>query len=258
MKATVPRQSPFPLPSPSPSPSINPDQYGQEARMGILEHLEELRRRLLRAVIALLIGAVIGTLLTPMTLEALIAPLGEQAPVALSPTEAPAVFFKVAVVIGVVIAMPVIVYQVFQFVRPGLRPQEIRYVMLGVPAASVSFALGVLFAIKVLIPAAIPFLQGFLSGIVQQLYSIERYIAFVGNILLWAGLVFETPLVMYFLAKLGVVTSEGFAKARRLVIVGAAAGAAIITPTTDPVNMLLVMGPFLLLYEVGILLARLA
>jgi sec-independent protein translocase protein TatC len=76
--------------------------------------------------------------------------------------------------------------------------------------------------------------------------------------LIWAGLVFETPLVMYFLAKLGVVTPEGFAKARRLVIIGAAAGAAIITPTTDPVNMLLVMVPFMLLYEFGILLARLA
>ncbi|HDD25335.1 MAG TPA: twin-arginine translocase subunit TatC [Chloroflexi bacterium] len=242
----------------SSSSNSTPNQHGQEARMGILEHLEELRQRLIRAIIALLIGAVIGTFLTPMTLEALIAPLGEQPPVALSPTEAPAVFFKVAVIIGVVIAMPVIIYQIFQFVRPGLKPQEVRYIILGVPAASLSFALGVLFAIKVLVPAAIPFLQGFLSGIVQQLYSIERYISFVGNILLWAGLVFETPLVMYFLAKLGVVTSEGFSKARRLVIVGAAAGAAIITPTTDPVNMLLVMGPFLLLYELGILLARLA
>ena len=103
-----------------------------------------------------------------------------------------------------------------------------------------------------------PFLQGFLTGIVEQRYSIDYYISFVSNILVWAGLVFETPLIMYFLAKLGVVTPQGFAKARRIVIIGAAAGAAIITPTTDPVNMLLVMVPFMLLYEFGILLARLA
>ncbi|MBU0704893.1 MAG: twin-arginine translocase subunit TatC, partial [Chloroflexi bacterium] len=89
-------------------------------------------------------------------------------------------------------------------------------------------------------------------------YSIDYYMSFVSNILLWAGLVFETPLVMFFLAKLGVVTPQGFAKARRVVVVGAAVGAAIITPTVDPVNMLLIMGPFLLLYELGILLARLA
>ena len=115
-----------------------------------------------------------------------------------------------------------------------------------------------IFAAVVLLPTAIPFLQGFLSGIVEQRYSIDHYMSFVSNILLWAGIVFETPLVMFFLAKLGVVTPQGFAKAWRIVIVGAAAGAAIITPTTDPVNMLLVMAPFMLLYGFGILLARLA
>ena len=229
-----------------------------QAEMGILEHLEELRQRLIRAVIALAIGVVLGTFLTSPVLKVLVAPLGDQLPLAISPTEAPAVFFKVASVIGVVIAMPVIMYQVFQFVRPGLKPTERRYVLIGAPVASLSFALGVVFAAVVLLPTAIPFLQGFLSGIVEQRYSIDRYISFVSNVLLWAGLVFETPLVMYFLTKLGVVTPQGFAKVRRVVIVGAAVGAAIITPTTDPVNMLLVMVPFMLLYELGILLARLA
>nr|HID12790.1 twin-arginine translocase subunit TatC [Anaerolineae bacterium] len=228
------------------------------AEMTILEHLEELRRRLLKAIIALVIGVVLGTLITPPVLKTLVAPLGDQVPLAISPTEAPAVFFKVAVLIGIVLAMPVILYQVFQFVRPGLEPQEQRYIIVGAPAAALSFALGVIFAAEVLLPAALPFLQGFLFGIVEQRYSIDRYISFVGNVLLWAGLVFETPLVMYFLAKLGVVTPQGFAKARRVVIIGAAIGAAIITPTTDPVNMLLVMVPFMLLYEIGILLARLA
>jgi sec-independent protein translocase protein TatC len=116
----------------------------------------------------------------------------------------------------------------------------------------------VVFAGVVLLPGALRFLQSFLGEIVEHNYSIEFYISFVSNILIWAGLVFETPLVMYFLARLGVVTPKGFAKARRIVIIVAAAGAAIITPTVDPVNMLLVMGPFLVLYELGILLARLA
>ena len=230
----------------------------EATEMGIFQHIEELRQRLIRAIIGLVVGVIIGALLTPPALEMLVAPLGDHVPIAISPTEAPAVFFKVAVVIGVVLAMPVIMYQIFLFVAPGLQPHERRYVLIGAPVAALSFAAGVIFAARILLPAALPFLQGFLAGIVEQRYSIDYYISFVSNIMVWAGLVFETPLVMYFLAKLGVVDHRGFAKARRLVIIGAAAGAAIITPTTDPINMLLVMVPFMLLYEFGILLARLA
>ncbi len=229
-----------------------------QAEMGLLDHLNELRQRLVRAVIALLIGTLLGMLVAPTALKTLVSPLGDQVPLAISPTEAPTVFFKVALIIGITIAMPVIMYELFKFAAPGLEVNERRYIFIGAPAASLSFATGVVFAAMVLLPAAIPFLKGFLSEIVEQRYSIERYISFVGNMLLWAGLVFETPLVMYFLAKLGVATPEAFAKGRRLVIVGAAAGAAIVTPTTDPVNMLLVMVPFMLLYELGILLSRLA
>lgn len=229
-----------------------------EGGMTLLEHLDELRQRLIKIIIALIIGVIGGMALAPRLLGILVAPLEGNVPQALSPTEGPAVFFKVAVVIGVVFAMPVIVYEVFQFVRPGLEPKERRYVIIGVPVASLCFAVGVIFAATVLLPAAIPFLQGFLSDVVEHNYSIDYYMSFVSNILVWAGFVFETPLVMFFLAKLGVVTPQGFAKSRRIVVVGAAVGAAIITPTVDPVNMLLVMGPFLLLYELGILLARLA
>jgi len=228
------------------------------ARMSILDHLAELRDRLMKAVIALAVGVVAGTFFAPRLLKLLVAPLGDQVPIAIAPTEAPAVFFKVSLVIGLVLAMPVIVYQIFRFVAPGLRPKEKRYIFIGAPVAALSFASGVVFASLVLIPAAMPFLRGFLAGIVEQRYSINNYISFVSTILLWAGLVFETPLVMFFLAKLGVATPQGFGKARRVVVIGAAAGAAVITPTTDPVNMLLIMGPFLLLYELGILLARLA
>ncbi|MGD2178631.1 MAG: twin-arginine translocase subunit TatC [Anaerolineae bacterium] len=228
------------------------------ATMSILEHLAELRDRLLRAIIALAVGVVVGTLVTPRVLKFLVAPLGDQVPIAIAPTETPAVYFKVSIVIGLVIGMPVIVYQLFRFVAPGLQPNERRYMLVGAPIAAISFAAGVAFAALVLIPAAMPFLRGFLADIVEQRYSINRYVSFVSTVMLWAGLVFETPLVMFFLAKLGVATPRGFAKARRVVVIGAAAGAAVITPTTDPINMLLIMGPFLLLYELGILLARLA
>lgn len=227
-----------------------------DARMSILEHLDELRNRLLKAVLALIVGLVAGTFLAPQLLRLIVAPLGDQVPLALGPIEAPLVFFKVSLIIGFVVAMPVIVYQLFRFVAPGLEPRERRYVLLGAPAVALSFAGGVVFAALVLLPATIPFLRGFLGGIVDQRYSIDRYVSFVSTILLWAGVVFETPLVMLFLSKLGVITPAGFAKARRGVIIGAAVVAAIITPTHDPFNMVLIMVPFLVLYELGILLSK--
>ena len=234
------------------------------AEMTIFQHLDELRQRLMYSIIALVAAMIGGMFFAIPFLKLLIAPLGAEGEgfgtqlQVISVTEAPSVFFKVSLLIGAVVAMPVIVYQIFQFARPGLEAKEQRYVWIGVPAASLSFAAGVVFSALVLLPSAVNFLQGFLAEIVEHNWTLERYISFVGNILLWAGLVFETPLVMYFLAILGVIDHKGFAKARRLVIVGAAVLSAIITPTVDPINMLLVMGPFLLLYELGILLARLA
>jgi len=225
--------------------------------MTLFEHLGELRQRLVVVILAVVIGMILASFITVPVLKLLLAPLGENMPQALSPTEAPAVFFRIAIMIGIVIAMPVIVYQLFQFARPGLLPHEKRYVLVGAPAASVSFAAGVVFAALVLLPPAVNFLQSFLHEIVEPNFSIERYISFVTTLLLWVGFVFETPLIMFFLSRLGVITPEGFAKARRIVVVAAAVGAAIITPTVDPVNMMLVMVPFILLYELGILLAKL-
>ena len=229
-----------------------------QATMSLLEHLEELRRRLITVAIVLVICVALGALITKPVIQLLIEPLGDSKPQAIDLTEPLAVFFKVATVIGIVLAMPIIVHQVFRFVSPGLMPHERRYILIGVPIASLSFALGVVFAARVILPAAVPFLKGFMSDTIESQPSIERYISLVTNVMLWAGLVFETPLVMFFLAKLGVVTPQGFAKARRVVIIGAAVGAAVITPTTDVVNMLLIMLPFIVLYELGILLARLA
>ena len=129
-------------------------QQVDPAEMSILEHIEELRQRLLRAVIALFVGSVIGTFFATPVLKMLIEPLGDQVPQALSPTEAPAIFLKIAVLIGIVIAMPMIVYQVFRFVAPGLQPQEQRYILIGAPAAALSFAIGVIFAARILLRAA--------------------------------------------------------------------------------------------------------
>jgi sec-independent protein translocase protein TatC len=228
--------------------------------MSLLEHLDELRKRLTVAVIALLIGTLASLAVTKPVLEILVAPIQNTGAkiIYMSPTEAPSVYFTVALSLGVVLAMPVILYQVFMYLQPGLTPNERRYVIIGIPFASLSFVAGVAFAIFVAIPNAANFLTGFLNDIGEHTYSARQYLSFISTVMLWLGLVFETPLVMFILARVGIISPQGFAKARRFVIIGAAVAAAVITPTPDILNMLIIMGPFILLYEIGILLARVA
>jgi sec-independent protein translocase protein TatC len=109
-----------------------------------------------------------------------------------------------------------------------------------------------------MLPAAIPFLKGFLSDIIQPNWFIDRYISFITSLLFWIGVSFETPLLMFFLAKIGIISPAVLSRYRKYAILVIAVIAAVITPTVDPFNMLLVMGPLILLYEIGILLARLA
>jgi sec-independent protein translocase protein TatC len=231
-----------------------------KGEMSLLEHLDELRKRLTVAVIALLIGTLISLAVTKPALNLLVS-TAQNAGIklqALTPTESTVVFFKVALVLGAVIAMPVILYELFKYLQPGLMPGERRYLVIGIPFASLSFAAGAAFAAFVALPNALNFLGGFLADMFPPNYSAEKYIGFVSNVMLWTGLIFETPLVMFILARLGIVSPEGFSKARRFVIIGAAVGAAMITPTPDMFNMLIIMIPFILLYEVGVLLARVA
>lgn len=222
----------------------------------ILEHLEELRSRLIKAGLALIAGTLISLAFTRYLLEILIRPMGGKTPVALRPTESILIYFKIALVAGVVIAMPVILYQLVAFVVPGLTRKERRYLFVLLPAGTVLYAMGVAFAGLIMLPVAVRYLQGFLADLITPTYSIDYYISFVTTLLFWTGVVFETPLVIAFLARLGVVTPQFLSRNRKYAIVLIAILAAVITPTPDPFNMSIVMVPLLLLYEVGVLLAR--
>jgi len=226
--------------------------------MTLVEHLGELRGRLIKSVIALAITTMFSLLFTKQFLAILIAPMGESQPIALRPTEAIISYFRIALICGLVLAMPVIIYQLLRFVLPGLTRQERRYVFFLVPGAGISFAIGVAFAAFVMLPFAVNYLKGFLSDLVQPTYSLEYYISFVTTMLLWVGLIFETPLMMFFLAKIGLINAKQLSRYRKYAILVIAIIAAVITPTPDPFNMSLVMGPLWILYEIGVLLARLA
>lgn len=231
-------------------------ERADERRMTLLEHLVELRMRLIRAGLALIAGIIAGIVLTRPFLELLVSPLGENRPQSLRPAENIMVYFKVDLILGLVLAMPVIIYQIFAFIMPGLTPRERRYVIGISLAAAVLFGLGVGFASLVMLPFTLSYLQSFLSDLIVPSYSIEYYISFVTHFVFYVGLSFELPLIIAALARLGILSPKQLSKGRRYAIVLIALAAAIITPTPDPFNMTLVMLPLLVLYELGIILAR--
>lgn len=227
------------------------------AEMTLLDHLGELRSRLVKASIALLITTAISFIFADRLVEILSIPIGgRQALEAIDVTENMGVFMRVSLISGMVLAMPVIVYQLIRFIVPGLTREERRYLWLVVPSASLLFLLGVAFAYFVMLPVAVPFLIGFLNIPTRPRPS--TYFGFVSRLMFWIGASFETPLILAFLARLGIITPQFLKQNRKYAIVVIALIAAAITPTVDPVNMLLVMAPLMVLYELGVFLSRLS
>lgn len=227
------------------------------ARLTIIEHLEELRNRLIVALLALLVATVVSFLFTGKLLELLLIPSGGIKPVFLKPTEMFVTYFKVALVGGAVLSMPMIVYQLMRFVVPGLKPNEKKYLYFVIPSASTLFLLGVTFGLLVLLPFALRYLLNFGGDIASPFISIGEYISFVVTLLIWMGLAFEMPLIIVFLTKLRVVNHKQLRSYWKYALVGCFVIAAIITPTPDPINQTLVAVPLYLLYETGVLFARL-
>jgi sec-independent protein translocase protein TatC len=227
----------------------------------ILEHLQELRQRLIIAAGALLICTVGSLVFTQWLLEWLTAPARDEvedvAIVFTEPLEYWATYFRVALFAGVALAMPVIVYQILAFVGPGLTRQERRWVYPIVLGASLAFAGGAAFTYYVVLPPALRFLLSFSGDVAEPFIKIGSYINFVTRLMLVTGLVFELPLVVMGLAKLGVVNSRRLLGWWRYALVLAFVAAAIVTPSIDPVTQSLVAGPIIVLYFAGIALAKL-
>ncbi len=223
----------------------------------VIEHLRELRDRLLKSVAALGVGLILGFIGAKRFLEILIAPLqGESQLQLLRPTENIIIYFKAALILGAILAAPVIIYQIMAFIVPGLTPSEKRMLYLSMPLAFALFATGVAFCAFIVLPFTLNYLQQFLTDLFKAEYSVEYYLSFVSNFILWVGIAFETPLVIALLARLGVVSPQMLARTWRYAIVIIAVLAAVITPTPDPFTMGIVMVPLLFLYGFGLLLAR--
>lgn len=236
--------------------------------MTLMDHLLELRQRLVYAGIAIILGMGVGVFLVlgpPEIVTTIVTTVtGNDGSVTaptqgLTSTEVFTSYMMVALTVGVILAMPVIVYQLIAFIAPGLLPEEKRYLFTAIPFVTLFFLFGVAFGWYITVPTAMQFLLGFGNNHITEIKpSLSSLIKMVTTLLLMNGLVFELPIIIYVLAAMGLVTAQKLSDFRRYAMVIIIIIAAIITPTGDPINLMLMALPMYLLYEFGILLARLA
>ena len=222
--------------------------------MTFWDHLDELRKRILRSLLFMLLGAIGGFWLARPAVDFLIQPFRAQVEgtlALLAPTDGFMIEFKMAILLGLLIASPLVAHQLYGFVGPGLRKQEKRWLWPVVVIATLLFWGGVIFA-WMIFPAALNFLASFAQGGIQNFWSLKNYINLLVFLLLAFGLVFQLPLIIGLLISTGLVPSSFFRRHRRYAIVIMFVLAALATPTTDMLTMALMVGPLIILYELSI------
>ncbi len=228
-----------------------------QEKLTVLSHLAELRKRLIRSLIAVVITSIISFIFYERIFDILIFPAQDINLIFIEMTEMIGTIMRVCLVSGIMLAMPYLTYELIMFVSPALTRKERRYVYLILPWIALMFAAGVVFSYYILIPRMITFLLTFGSGIATPQIKIGNYISIVTRLLLAVGLVFEMPVVTTFLSWIGVLKPKWLADKRKAAIILAFILAAIITPTIDPINQSLVALPLIVLYEMSIWLAKL-
>ncbi len=226
----------------------------EDRPMTLIEHLEELRRRLLFSVLALAGGTAISLLFVERILAVLIRPVGRV--IFTAPTEAFFIRLKVAALAGAFLSLPVVLYQIWRFVSVGLTATERRYTLSLLPFSLLLFVGGGAFAFFLILPVGVRFLLSYGTETLQPFISIGAYTSFATAFVLAFGLVFQLPVVVLFLARIGVVTPAALAAGRRYALLGIVVLSAVLTPGTDVFSQLLMAGPTYLLYEVSIWIAR--
>lgn len=230
--------------------------------MTLIEHLRELRTRLVRAIIALAVGTAVGYAVFPSVLELLIAPYCEVIDVgrancnlvALKPLEPFSVRIRASLMMGLFVGGPVIFYQLWRFVTPGLTRRERRYTLPFVVLSQVMLAVGIVVA-YLIIPQALRVLLALGGPRIEAFLSASEYLSFFLRMCVAFGIVFELPLVLVSLVLAGVLTAANLRAARPYAVVAMVTLAALITPTADAVTLLLVAGPMIAFYELSILAA---
>lgn len=249
--ATAPTSS-IPAAEPDTQPAIDPDdELVDDVEMSLFDHLEELRQRIFYALVAIVI-CIIGCFSVVNKIVSLLeVPAQGVKFLQLAPGEYFFVSIKVAGYSGLLLASPFVLYQILQFVLPGLTRRERRFVAPIVFGSSILFAAGLAFAYVALIPAALNFFINYGGDVVEQLWSIDRYFEFVLLLLFSTGIAFQIPVVQMLLGLVGIVSSKQMLSGWKFVLLGAVVLGAVLTPSTDPITQSLLAGAVLFLYFGG-------
>ena len=235
----------------------------KDRSLPVSQHLTELRRRVTWAAASVLVTTGIAFAFHRQILKLLMEPaksfedIPNRQPVFTEMTEFISVATKTSLLVGIFAALPFILYHVVMFVAPGLKKRERMYLYALLPTSLLVFVLGSAFGYLVLFPPAIKFLLSFGSDVATPYIRLGSYMNLMLALLFWMGIVFQTPLILFFLSKIGVVDHKWLAGKRRFAVVAAFVLGAMITPTFDPINQAMVAVPIIVLYEAGVWLAKL-
>lgn len=239
-----------------------PDE-NHSGEMGFWEHIEELRWRLIKAVIGVVIGGIVAAVFIDYIMnDFLLAPAKQTVPplelINLKPYGQLVLYFEVILVCGVILSIPNLFYQLWKFIEPGLLPGERKYISSIVVFSSLCFLSGITFAYFVMLPTALKFFAAFGTQAITNNIAVDEYFSFVISVMLAAGIVFELPMISFFLSKLGILTPEFMRKYRKHSIIIILILAGILTPSPDITSQLLLGVPLLILYELSIIISKLS
>lgn len=228
-----------------------------QSPMDILDHLNELRKNLFRGVLFFMLTTAVSFVFIESLLDWISKPVGGlESLQAIEVTEPLGTVMRVALLAGFSTALPYITFELWLFAAPGLKRRARILGLLAIPVAFIFFIGGLAFAYYVMMPTALPFLINFMG--INTVPTPSSYVRFVTGLMFWIGIAFEFPLVIFALANMGLIKAQTLSAQWRIAVVIIAVAAAAITPTIDPVNMGLVMGPMIFLYVLSIGLAYIA
>ncbi|MFZ5946391.1 MAG: twin-arginine translocase subunit TatC [Stygiobacter sp.] len=230
-----------------------------EVEMTFLDHLEELRWRVIYSLIGIVIATIIAWIFIDFFIEQILLLPAKESGLKLQnlkPFGQLFLYFQVAIIIGLILSFPNLVYQLWKFISPALRQKEKKYIKWIVIFTTFCFLVGVVFAYFVMLPLTLKFAAQFGSPTIENNFSIDEYFSIILSVILGAGLVFELPMLSFFLSSIGMLTPKFMRKYRRHSIVAIMILSAILTPGTDPVSQLLLAIPLVILYEISILVSK--
>ncbi|MCK5393861.1 MAG: twin-arginine translocase subunit TatC [Candidatus Omnitrophica bacterium] len=224
-------------------------------KVTLVQHLDELRGCILKSVVCFILCSIVVSTSAQSIIAFFAIPVGKL--IFITPQEAFVANVKIALFIGFFISTPFILYQIWKFISLGLLPKEKRYVYIFCPISLIFFILGVLFGYFVIVPISMNFLLGFSTDIIIPMITVDKYLSFLFTLSFSFALVFQLPIVLIYLTKIGIITPNQLRKRRREAIVVIFVVAAIVTPP-DMVTQILMAIPLIFLYEIGIIFSKLA